>query len=151
MAQIPSQYKEFFEKHREIIMYCIFGVITTIVSWLVYSICQAWLGLNLYYCGIISWILAVIVAFITNKLYVFDSKSWKPALALAEFITFVGGRALTGVLEIVAVPMLVSWGFDATLFGVEGLPAKISMTVVIVILNYILSKFISFNIGKKKK
>lgn len=130
-------------------MYCIFGVTTTFVNWVIYSLCVRGLGLDLYSSGIIAWIVAVIVAFVTNKLWVFESKSWAPLLLLKEAIAFVGGRVLTGVLEVIAVPALVNFGLNATLFGVEGLPAKILVSVVIVILNYVLSKFIAFNDKKK--
>ncbi|NLH01882.1 MAG: GtrA family protein [Clostridiales bacterium] len=143
-----------FEKYRELTMYCIFGVSTTIVNWLIYSICVAVLSIDLYTSGIIAWIVAVIVAFVTNKLWVFESKSWEYRTVLAEALTFFGGRIATGALEVVAVPALVKWGFDFVLFGVDGLPAKILVSVTIVILNYLLSKFVSFrspNAGSGKK
>jgi len=163
----PSVVRKFFNKYREIIMYCIFGGITTIINWLVYSIYvrvvpandyasgfPTWfqelvvsrlhLDIKLLYAGVIAWIVAVLVAFVTNKLWVFESKSWNAKLVLGEALTFFGGRIATGLLEVVAVPAFVAWGFDVTLFGVDGLPAKIVISVAIVILNYILSKFISF-------
>lgn len=141
-----SRICEFYNKYHELINYCIFGVTTTLISWLTYSIAEKGFGLNLYWSGVVSWIVAVSVAFVTNKLWVFESKSWEIKLVLAELVTFVGGRALTGALEVAAVPAVVSWGFDMTLFGVEGLPAKILVSLCIVVLNYILSKFISFNL-----
>lgn len=163
----PSVLRGLFEKYREIIMYCIFGVTTTIINWLIYSIYvrvvpvndyalgfPTWfqelivsrlhLDIKLIYAGVIAWIIAVIFAFVTNKLWVFESKSWNAKLVLGEALTFFGGRIATGLLEVVAVPAFVAWGFDNTLFGVDGLPAKIVVSVAIVILNYILSKFISF-------
>jgi putative flippase GtrA len=139
-----SSLRALFERHREQIMYLIFGGVTTFVSWLVYSICVRGFGLNLYYAQIVSWIIAVLVAFVTNKIWVFESKGWRPLQVLKEMATFIGGRLATGVLEIVATPLLVSWGLDLTLFGVEGLPAKMLVSIVIIILNYIISKFIAF-------
>lgn len=137
---------DFFNKHHELIMYFVFGISTTAISWLVYSISEAVIGLNLYWSGTASWIVAVSFAFVTNKLWVFESKIWEMKLVLAEAITFFAGRALTGMLEVIAVPKMVDWGLDATLFGVKGLPAKIIVSVLIVALNYALSKFVSFNI-----
>ncbi|MGI5986202.1 MAG: GtrA family protein [Clostridiales bacterium] len=150
MEEKPSAYRELFNKHRELIMYCIFGVTTTIVNWLIYSVCVAILSIDLYSSGIIAWIAAVVVAFITNKLWVFESRSWELKLVLAEAFTFFGGRIATGALEVVAVPTLVGWGLDMTLLGVEGLPAKMLVSISIVILNYLLSKFISFRIAEDK-
>lgn len=147
MEERPSKVRELFNKYHELIMYCIFGVTTTFISWLTYSIAERTIGLNLYWSGIVSWIIAVSVAFVTNKLWVFESKSWDLKLVFGELVTFVGGRALTGALEVYAVPKFVEWGFDLTLFGVEGLPAKIVVSIGIVVLNYILSKFLSFNLS----
>lgn len=140
-----------YQKYRELINYVFFGGVTTLVNWVSYSICEGVFSLSLRLSGVISWIVAVLVAFVTNKLWVFDSKRWKPALVMKELVTFIGGRILTGIIEIEAVPRLVDWGFDMTLFGVEGLPAKILISVVIVILNYIFSKFISFRRSKGGK
>lgn len=155
MAEKPNGLNILFEKYKEIIMYCIFGVVTTLVSWVIYSLCMAVLPLALdpkmYISGIVSWIIAVAVAFVTNKLWVFDSKSWEAKLVIKEAISFVGGRAFTGILEVIAVPALVKLGLDMVLFGTEGLPAKIIVSVVIVILNYILSKYLAFDAAKKEK
>ena len=142
MSKKPSALCALFNKHREIIMYCIFGVVTTLVSWASYSLFEASVGITA--ANAISWVLAIIVAFVTNKLWVFDSKSWEARLLFHEAVTFVGGRALTGVFELVSVPLLVEVGLNQTLFGVEGLPAKIVVSVFVVVANYILGKFISF-------
>ncbi|NLV86040.1 MAG: GtrA family protein [Clostridiales bacterium] len=147
--KIPTVWS-FIKRHREFIMYFIFGLLTTFVNWLIYSLCVRTLGLDLYSSGIIAWIIAVSTAFITNKIWVFKSCGWKALQLIREAFTFFGGRLLTGVLEVAAVPALVSWGFNQTLFGVEGLPAKIIVSFVIVILNYIISKFLSFGGGKNK-
>ena len=179
MEEKPSVLRVLFDKYREIIMYCIFGVTTTIISWVVYSICERALSslqvtdpgvvkffsriieitgdntdvntfIIIILSGVISWVIAVAVAFVTNKLWVFDSKSWERSLVRKEAWTFFGGRVFTGILEIIAVPAFVSWGFNMKLFGVDGLPAKIVVSVAIVILNYILSKFISFRPADEK-
>lgn len=145
MDKEPSKWRILFDKYREYIMYAVFGCSTTLISWLTYSLSEAVIGLDLYWSGIVSWIVAVIFAFVTNKVWVFNSKSWEKNLVLKELFTFVGGRLLTGALEVVAVPFFVSIGLNSTLFGVEGLPAKILVSLIIVVFNYILSKFISFN------
>ncbi len=160
MDEKQTKLRELFEKHREIIMYLIFGVVTSVVSWVIYSLCIILfrgfshiqvvafgldIQLYIFLANVVSWIIAVSVAFVTNKLWVFDSRSWEGKLVRKEAVTFVGGRALTGVLEIGAVTLLAGVpGFDATLFGIETLPAKILIAIIVVILNYLISKFISF-------
>ncbi|NCC66979.1 MAG: GtrA family protein [Clostridia bacterium] len=166
MEEKQVWWRELFNKHHEIIMYCVFGVTTTLVSWGTYwlfmlilpfdfDVCVTLFGrefefvLNIVIANVISWIIAVSVAFVTNKIWVFESKSWEKRLVWGEAVTFIGGRMLTGAIEILALPLLVGLGLDQTLFGVEGFPAKILLTVCVVILNYILSKFISFNLQDK--
>ena len=145
MEQKPSLLRELLTKYHEFILYAFFGIFTTGANWISYGICEAILHMNLYYAGIVSWVAAVIVAFVTNKIWVFESKSWKPAVLAKEALGFFGGRALTGVIEVMGVPALVDWGVDQTLFGVEGFIAKMLITVVVIILNYIVSKFIVFS------
>ena len=143
-------------------MYLIFGVATTVVSWIVYGVAiraiissggfaPLWKlsaeTVNIDVANIISWIISVTFAFVTNKLWVFESKSWARDTVWKEAWTFYGGRVFTGVLELVLMPLLVSWGLNMTLFKIEYFPAKIIVSVIVIILNYLLSKFISF---KKK-
>jgi putative flippase GtrA len=158
----PSKFRELLNKYHEIVMYLIFGVATTVVSWIVYGVAiraiissggfsPLWKlsaeTVNIDVANIISWIISVTFAFITNKLWVFESKSWEHAVVWKEAWTFYGGRVFTGVLELVLMPLLVSWGLNMTLFKIEYFPAKIIVSVIVIILNYLLSKFISF---KKK-
>ena len=87
---------------------------------------------------------AVIFAFVTNKIWVFESKSWKPSVALKEFWLFVAARLITGVLEWFGVPLLVAIGLNQPLFGIDGFVAKILVSVIVIILNYVFSKLIIF-------
>ena len=144
MDQKPSRIQELLEKYHEFILYAFFGIFTTGSSWLSYIICETVFHMNLYSCGVVSWIASVTVAFVTNKLWVFESKSWKPAVLAKEVLGFYGGRAFTGVLEIMGVPALVEWGIDETLFGAEGFVAKMIVTGIVILFNYIISKFFVF-------
>ena len=145
MNENPSRFRELLAKYREFILYSFFGIFTTGASWISYGICEALLHMNLYYSGIVSWVAAVAVAFITNKLWVFNSKSWEFNVWFKEAAGFIGGRAMTGVLEVLGVPALVEWGVDTMLFGVEGFVAKMIVTGIVVIINYIVSKFFVFS------
>lgn len=148
--------KELFLKYKEIIMYLIFGVLTTVVSWGSYALFEVLLGLFISdvivlssVANVLSWIIAVLFAFVTNKLWVFESKSWKGSVLVKELGSFVGSRLLTGVLEWFGVPLLMLIGLDQPILGIEGMLAKVLISVIVVILNYILSKLLVFRNKKK--
>lgn len=149
--------KNLFFKYKEIIMYLVMGVATTVVNWIVYALAISLINTNLVIkdfdfdlliSNITAWIISVIFAYVTNKIFVFESHSWKLAFIAKEFALFVSARLITGVLEIVGLPFLVSLGLDQTIFGIEGMVSKVLISVLVVILNYIFSKLIIF---KKEK
>lgn len=150
MEEKPRAPKGQLTTKQEFVMYAIFGVSTTLVSWLVFSGCEVWLGLNVVWSNIIANAFAVIVAYVTNKLFVFRSKSWELGLVAKEASVFLGSRIFTILLDIAAVPWLVSIGLNQTFLGVPNLPAKILSTVVMSLLNYTISKFVTFRPGQKK-
>lgn len=135
--------KELFNKYKEIIMYLIFGVLTTVISLIVYyAITYTILNPNnsiyLQIANILSWIAGVLFAYFTNRKYVFESKNENK---LKEFISFVGARVTTLILDMLIMGVGVS-----LLHGNDKILKLISQVLVIVG-NYVLSKLIVF---KKK-
>ncbi len=141
--------QELLKEYKEIIMYLIFGVGTTAVNWIIYTMIVV-LGKerSLTVANVIAWIGAVAFAYITNKLWVFESKSWNPKVVWKELGMFLGARIFSGVFEIGLFPVLVWLGMNQSIFGIEGMLAKIVIGVAVIILNYIFSKLLVF---KKKK
>lgn len=146
-----------FTKYKEIITYIIFGVLTTLVSWVSYALFANVCHLSVFFSNLFSWVFAVSFAFVTNKIWVFRSLTWKPKIILKEVVAFLSSRIFTGVIEIVSVPLLVKVGADAFFTSLlvklhlgfdflmtEGLCSKILISVVVIILNYILSKLFVF-------
>lgn len=128
-----------YKKYKEIIDYVIVGALTTFVSIASYWVLR--LIINNYMINtIISWICAVLFAYFANRKYVFRSKSDK---ILDEFSKFVGCRLLTLGMEIVLMYVFVS------LFKINDMIAKIILQVIILILNYVFSKFFVFVKTKK--
>lgn len=149
--------KEFFKKHREIISYILFGVLTTVVNLVFFKVFDLILGSELYLItNIISWCAAVIFAYITNKLWVFEAKSREAKTVIKELIGFVGARVFSLAVEEAGLWLLIDVcnmsriSLDILSFTVSGnMIAKLIMQVAVVILNYVFSKFIIF--AKKKK
>lgn len=143
-------------KYKELIMYVIFGVLTTLVNFGAFWVLSELLGESLYLVNnAIAWVVGVIFAYVTNKLFVFESKSWKLSIAGKEFTEFVGARLLSFAVEegglLLFVSVLGLGEGSLTVFGIEisgQMLIKLILAVIVVILNYFFSKFIIF---KKKK
>lgn len=145
--------KTLFNKYKEAIMYIFFGVLTTIVNWISYAFFTLIIpNFNLFdipegkiiISNFISWIVAVLFAFLTNKIWVFNSKSFKLNTVLKELSLFMFARLLTGVIEWIGVPLLVSLGLNQQILGIDGMLSKVTVSVIVIILNYIFSKLVVF-------
>lgn len=125
-------------KYQSLIMYGVFGVLTTIVNIAAYYVCYHGLTMPNLTSTAIAWLLAVIFAFITNKIWVFGSRSLEAKLLIYELNTFFTCRILTGLLDVlimyVAVDIMV---WDELLW-------KALSNVLVIILNFVASKLIIF-------
>lgn len=123
--------------NRETISYFIFGVLTTAMDWVVYTVMRV-SGSDYRLATVASWCAAVAFAFVTNKLFVFRSHIIKPGPLFQEIASFVACRALTGVLTLVAMMVLVD------LMGLNDFIGKLITSAVVLVLNYVLSKIFIF-------
>jgi len=121
----------------ETISYIIFGVLTTAVDWLVYTVLRL-SGNEYMLCTVASWITSVLFAYITNKWIVFKSRSLNPVIIFKEFVAFIVARLATGAINIGGMWMMV------TIFKENDFIAKAVLSVVVVILNYAFSKIFIF-------
>ncbi len=130
---------EFIKKflNKETINYLIFGVLTTLINIISYKLCTK-ININYITSTIIAWILAVAFAYITNKLYVFESKSFEMSLVIKESISFVLARLFSGVCDLLFMILAVE------VLDINDFIAKIFTNVFVVIINYILSKMFIF-------
>ena len=120
------------------IWYVIFGGLTTVVNYIVYYPVYNYLGISAAVSNVIAWAAAVAVAYVTNKLFVFDSKDWSVKIVLPELAKFVGSRIGSGFLETAIIWVTVD------LLTWNGNTMKLIVSVLVVILNYITSKFLAF-------
>lgn len=138
---------ELLKKYKEILAYLFWGGMTTVVSWVSYSLFTFALPLGEYTivtANILSWVCAVLFAFFTNKLWVFSSKCWAPDVVFPELWKFTVSRLATGVVEMLGVPLLVKIGLNQRVFGIEGMVSKMLVSIVVIILNYVFSKLLVF-------
>lgn len=148
----------------EMLSYLFFGVMTTLVNFIVFYLSDKVLGngsladFSLFgnvfkitfedISTIIAWIIAVMFAYITNKMWVFESKSTKAAVVIREIFSFFGARVISFVVfESLGFMLVRNILINADIFSSDDAPkwiAKILMAVAVVIFNYIMSKLVVF-------
>lgn len=148
---MKEKIKDLCVKQKEFILYALFGVLTTVANAGTFLIVSYIFGGEHHvFNNIVAWFAGVVVAFVTNKLWVFNSKSWKFKVVGKEAFEFLSARILSFVFENVGLAVLVqvlSW--DNNIWG--QLFIKLVLSVVVVLMNYIFSKFIIFRKKNKDK
>ncbi len=125
-------------KHYDILAYLFFGVLTTVVNYVVYLPCYNLLHLSAAVSNVIAWVVAVAFAYLTNKPFVFRSHDWTAKTVVPELTKFVGSRIASGALETGIIFLTV----DVLLWN--GNVMKLVTSVLVVIINYIASKLLVF-------
>lgn len=133
--------KELYEKYKSVILYLIFGGLTTLVNIVVYNSCYYAFEIPNVISNILAWILSVLFAFITNKLWVFESKSFTMKIMVHEVTTFFGARLATGLMDLGIMYVAVD------VLNRNAMIWKLISNVLVIILNYLASKLFIF---KKK-
>ena len=119
----------------------IFGGFTFLTNLVTYLVCTRLFNIDILISNSIAWIASVVFAYITNKIFVFESNETRLEYIIKEFSSFVGCRIFSGVVELMIIFVM------ATLAGINDLVVKIVTNVVVIVLNYVCSKLIIF---KKK-
>ena len=147
-------------RYKEPILYIVFGVLTTLVNILVYYFVADVAAVYYLIANMCAWVAAVLFAFFTNKLFVFQSKSWKGAVVLPELGGFLLARVATGVVDMVLMWLLIDVvrmdrlevselfagvGLEAMVENIAEILsgemiAKILVNIVVIVLNYVASK-----------
>lgn len=129
---------ELMKKYKSFIAYAVFGVFTTIVNIATYNVCYINLEFSNTISNIIAWVLAVTFAYLTNKVWVFDSKSWKWEVLRREVPAFISCRLATGVMDLVIMFVAVD------LLGWHAMLMKLLSNILVIISNYVFSKLVIF-------
>ena len=127
-----------FKKYEEVISYLFFGGLTTVVNYIVYLPCYNLLHLSGALSNAIAWVVAVALAYLTNKPFVFKSYDWSAKTVIPELTKFVGCRIGSGLAETAIIFVTVD------LLLLNGNIIKILTSVLVVVLNYVASKLVVF-------
>lgn len=152
---MKSKFEKLFKAlfNKETITYIIFGVLTTAVNYIIF-----WLGIKAvgenYHLVVnaVAFVFAASFAYVTNKLFVFESKSWKKSVLAKEIPSFFSARIASFFFEEAGLFIFVDLlnAGDYSFFGISGVMfVKLVLAVVVVAVNYILSKFLIFKNKEK--
>jgi len=127
---------------KEVVSYLIFGILTTLINIISYGLIAKVLEIDYKLATSIAWFLSVIFAFVTNKLYVFNSKSFQMKAVTKEFFSFIFFRLLSYFIDLLIMIIMVEWSKLDDLF------AKVIANIIVVIINYFASKLFIFKAPK---
>lgn len=151
--------KSLLIKYKELITYGIFGVATTVVNFVTFKLASMLLGEDLYLLSnVIAWVISVVFAYITNKIWVFESKSFRFDVVMKELLSFFAARGFSFIVEemglflLVDVAKLSDYQLTVLSFEISGtMISKILVAFVVVIINYFFSKLFIFRKDKRNK
>ncbi|MGK4178953.1 GtrA family protein [Lapidilactobacillus dextrinicus] len=138
--KIYQNFKKFLEQRGwwKIFTYLFFGGLTTVVNIVVFAICHGIFSWNWQISNSLAWLLSVLFAFVTNKLWVFHSKTATWRALTWEFSKFIIARVASYVIDMGCMYLFIN------LLSTNDLVAKVITQVVVVVINYFLSKIIIF-------
>lgn len=126
-------------KYKEVILYLIFGGLTTLINIISYTVCAHTFHMDTVESTSVAWVISVIFAYVSNKIFVFESKTSTFAALAKECISFIGCRLATGIMDIVIMYLSVD------ILHFNDIIMKILSNVLVVILNYLFSKLFIFS------
>ncbi len=138
MEKLKTMIRTLWEKYSDAIPYLVFGVLTTVVNYLVYIPVYNLAELSATVSNMVAWVAAVAFAFLTNKPFVFKSHDWSWKVVGPELAKFVGCRIGSGLAETAIIFLAVD------LLQGNGNLWKLLTSVLVVILNYFGSKLLVF-------
>lgn len=131
--------------NRETFFYLLFGGLTTILSVILYYVFAHVAGFGTVLSNSISWVVSVLFAFVTNKIWVFESARMSMPVLMREIGSFYLCRVITGCFDLAVMYVCVD------LYKLNDFPVKCVSTVLVILLNYIASKCIIFRRNFKKR
>lgn len=135
--------KSLFLKYRELILYVFFGGLTTLVNWVGYWLLADVFHVPYLWATAIAQVLSILFAYVTNRIWVFESKAKGFSAVFWEMVRFFGCRAASFVLDLLCMRIGVGG------LHVNDMVMKLLSNVIVVIVNYVFSKLIVFRKPKQ--
>lgn len=140
-----DKFKNIFLKYKSGILYLFFGGLSTLLNIVVFFCLNTLLKMNYQVANVIAWIVVVIFAYTTNKIWVFESKTKNKSELVKETLSFVMARLITLGMEFILLYVLIEK------IHILEIVSKIIINVIVIVVNYLFSKLFIFNSQKKNK
>ena len=140
IMQLPllRVFNPFYKKYKEVLLYLFFGFSTFVITVITFGLFDIYMGINELVANVLSWIIAVTFAFLTNRVWVFNSPTKGVKEYTRQMASFYAGRLLTLAIEEGTILIFVTW------LAFDSMPVKIIAQIVVIVLNYIISKLVIF-------
>lgn len=133
------------EEVKTFLVYCFYGLLATLIETGLYSLFYIVIGLKNISATVISWLLTVIFAFFTNKIFVYRNRDWAFTLIIKQILSFFSFRLTTGLLNAVFMVVMVD------VLGFNGVIMKITAALFVGVANYFLGRFLIFRRSRQKE
>ena len=131
-------FEPFYKKHKEVLLYLFFGGVTFVISVASYAFFNQAMRMNELIANVFSWVLAVLAAYLTNRTWVFEKTSKTAAGVAKEVLLFMSGRVATLAVEEGILLTFITW------LGFDSMTVKVAAQIVVILLNYVISKLFVF-------
>lgn len=119
-------------------MYLLFGGITFFLNMILYAVLTGYGNMNALIANVICWVICVLFQFFTNRTWVFDGRTETASGFWIQMASFFGGRLFTLIVEEAILAAFITW------LGFPSLPVKLMAQIIVIVLNYVISKLIVF-------
>ena len=133
-----------YKKHKRVLLYLFFGALAYAVSMTSYWALNIRLGIDALIANVLSWVITVSFAFVTNKTWVFSAHADGANSLLRQLTSFFGGRVVTLLIEEAILAVFITW------LGLNSMLVKAAAQLIVIVLNYIISKVFVFRHRKSK-
>lgn len=128
----------FYKEHKELLLYLLFGGLSFVLNIVLFVLLNRGLLINEHIANVVCWIVCVLFQFVTNRLWVFDGRTTSLPALIKQMLTFFGGRIATLGIEEAILAIFITW------LHFNSVVVKIVAQVVVIVLNYVISKVIVF-------
>lgn len=138
-------FEPFYKKHKEMLLYLFFGGLAFFVSIGSYALFDSVFGIHELIANVLSWLIAVLFAFITNRVWVFAAPTKTTGEFFRQAVSFFAGRVATLLIEEAIIYVFI------TRLGFNSIVVKVAAQIVVIVLNYVISKLIVFRKNNRQE